>query len=102
MFTRSMLAYAEDHWERMLSATRRWAAIGACAGIVLANVRDPAGEPAAEASSIDDGPALQAAPLFDGMIPAPIIRSLTPTLLPSTLPILLAHAGDEGQVRAFA
>jgi hypothetical protein len=102
MFTRSMLAYAEDHLERVLSATRRWSALGACAGIVLANVRDPSGEPAAEASPIDDGPALQGAPLFDGLIPAPIIRSLTPALLPSTLPILLPFAGDEGQVRAFA
>ncbi len=102
MFTRSMLAYSEDHWERMLSATRRWAGINACAGVILANVREIDAPSTAEASPVDEGPALASAPLYDGLIPSAVVRTITPSLLPSGVPIVIAHAQDEEHARALA
>lgn len=82
MLEPSMLPHAEDHLTRMLGALGDHPMVAA---VVVANVRTIDG---------DDGSALAAAPLDEGLVPRGLVERLTAKLVRAEIPRVVL-AGDE-------
>ena len=86
LLTAQMLPLAEDHLERIFGAASGQFVLPRLGGVVIANVRLPAGVTAGGGTlAIDDGPPLELVPLSEGVIPAAAIERLARRLPESVI-----------------
>lgn len=111
LFTRQMFALAEDHCIRMIDQTSdliRFASEqlqmlpsrAPVAGVLLAQVMDPAPLAEIDPMQVDDGPPLQLAPITDpaGRLPMRALLSAIERTLSPQVPIYLLPVNLDGQL----